>query len=64
MAQATYYVNCPHCGKIVETVCPAINKQPYKVTADKEWTLSLAQTDNKIACPHCGRQIYLHWYYA
>jgi len=63
MAQATRYINCPHCGKIVEVVCPDDNREPRKVTADPEPNFSLAQTNNNISCPNCGNTIYLHWYY-
>jgi len=63
MAQVTRYINCPHCGRIVEVVCPDDNREPRKVTADKEFYLSWSNTDNNVACPNCEQRIYLHWYY-
>lgn len=65
MAQATHFVNCPHCGRIVEAVCPDIDKTPRQVKAFESipFLERRPETRSKMACPHCGQTMYLYWYY-
>jgi DNA-directed RNA polymerase subunit RPC12/RpoP len=61
MAQNIRYVNCPHCGQIIEVVSPYA-EEPRKVTASRYFSLSLANTRTQTVCQHCGNRVFLHWY--
>lgn len=64
MNQVTYHVNCPHCGCLIEVICPDIGKKPTRVKAEKQWHFHEATTTaNTVACPDCYNEITLYWYY-
>jgi len=63
MGQGVYHVNCPHCGEVIEAVCPDIDKIVKRVKASAGWTFNQANTTNTINCPICHNTIWLYWYY-
>lgn len=62
MPQTTYFINCPHCGEVIEVVCPRIDANPREVKADPKYTIRFSSFNNEIACPKCRQYIMLHWY--
>ncbi len=64
MTQSTFFVNCPHCGKIVEVVCPRINAEPKKVIAQSDYFwFQDERIHNTMTCPSCENKLTLYWYF-
>ncbi len=62
--QYTSYVNCPHCGKIIEVVAPLIDRRPKRVLPESQFLEHAdAQDSVKSSCPDCQKQIWIHWSY-
>lgn len=59
MNQEVVAANCVWCGRIVEFICPHLNKRVQKLTVRKAaWSGQLSR------CPHCLGEMYLEWTYA
>lgn len=64
-AASTYSVNCPHCGEIVEAVCPRPGHTPRSVSAHGFLGLLFShetfQEPTRMTCPDCGRFMVVRW---
>jgi predicted RNA-binding Zn-ribbon protein involved in translation (DUF1610 family) len=64
-AQHSYPVNCPHCGEIVEAVCPRPGEAPRSVSAHGFlgllFTSETFQEPTRMTCPECGRFMVVRW---
>jgi hypothetical protein len=64
MPQSTYFVNCPHCGEIVEVVCPQPDRRIRTTdTAKDRWNLHFGDDNTNTACRHCGKSFVVYWYF-
>lgn len=65
MSQQTYFINCPHCSKIIEVVCPDINRNVWRVTTESQWYGGAwgPQTTQTMRCPECFEHFSVMWWY-
>jgi len=64
-AATTYPVNCPHCGEIIEAVCPRPGETPRSVSAHGFlgllFTSETFQEPTRMTCPDCERFMVVRW---
>jgi ribosomal protein S27E len=64
-AASAYPVNCPHCGEIIEAVCPRPGETPRSVSAHGFlgllFTSETFQEPTRMTCPDCGRFMVVRW---
>ena len=60
-----YAVNCPHCGEIVEAVCPRPGDAPRSVSGHGLFGLlfpsETSQERTQMTCPECGGFLVVRW---
>jgi len=67
MSQSTHFVNCPHCGEIIEVVNPRSDVAPRSVKAATSVPFFSPPGESfEIRCPNqkCAFWIQILWYYA
>jgi len=57
--QQTYFVNCRHCGRIIEVVCPRIGARVFEVKV-----ITHCGDAVEIKCPDCKGENRVQWIYA
>lgn len=64
-APSAYPINCPHCGEIIEAVCPRPREMPSSVSAHGFlgllFTPDASQEPTRMTCPDCGGFLVVRW---
>jgi hypothetical protein len=62
MAQEVFTLNCPHCGELIEVVCPLPDRRVSQVKAEKTWRFHGASATSQPACRCCHEGFCAFWY--
>jgi hypothetical protein len=61
--QESRHINCPHCGEIIEVICPDVDRGVKKILANKVEFFNFYNFDsrNTSCCKICKKSIVLYW---
>lgn len=63
--QEAVFVNCPHCGEVMQVICPQVNTEVSAVLADPNPPSEDMEFDalTTLVCQNTKQTFFVRWHY-